>query len=173
MHIEYRITERDFRAATLLAMRKRSTTSSVEYYGPYIFAIVWVATSLIPAYIHPDMDLDLLLTLGVLPIIMGFLVLRRKTMKKEFKKAKNFHLLQVLDLDSNGLRLVTTAGTTRSAWKIYERFMEDEKSFILLFKDSMAILPIPKGELTFPQIDELRALLSARLPGGQPKEQLK
>jgi hypothetical protein len=164
MHIEFRITDIDYRAATLLAMRKRSTTSAVEYYGPYLFALLWVATSLIPAYLHPDQNLDLLLTLGIVPIVMGFLLMRRKTIRREYSKLKDFHLLQVLDLDTNGLRLVTTAGTTRSAWKVYERFTEDGKSFIMFLTGSTAILPIPKAELTPAQIDELRSLLAARLP---------
>jgi hypothetical protein len=99
-------------------------------------------------------------------------VLRRKKIKREFKKLKMFHLLQVLDLDTNGLRLVTTAGTARSAWSVYERFVEDQKSFILFHAGKTTILPIPKGELTFAQIDELRSMLSARLPGGEPKETL-
>jgi hypothetical protein len=172
MHIEYRITERDYREATLLAMRKRSSMSAVEYYGPYLFAILWVSVSLVPSYLHPEQDLDLLLTLGVLPIIMGFIVLRRKRIKREFKKMKMFHLLQVLDLDANGLRLVTTEGTARSAWKVYERFVEDQKSFILFRNGSTSIMPIPKGELTFAQIDELRSMLCARLPGGESKEAL-
>jgi hypothetical protein len=163
MHIEYRITERDYRAASLLAMRKRSTMSAIEYYGPYLFAILWVAVCIVPAYLHPDEDLDLLLTLGILPVILGFLFLRRKQVKKEFSKLKALHLLQVLDLDTNGLRLVTTAGTARSAWKVYDRFAEDEKSFILFLAGSTAIMPIPKGELTLIQIDELRTLLAARL----------
>jgi hypothetical protein len=138
--------------------------SSVEYYGPYLFAILWLATSLIPAFLHPDQNLDLLLTLGIVPVIMGFLVLRRKTIGREYVKQKAFHLLQILDLDTNGLRLVTTAGTTRSAWKVYERFTEDDKSFIMFLAGTTAILPIPKGELTIAQIDELRSLLAARLP---------
>ncbi|MDP9052661.1 MAG: YcxB family protein [Acidobacteriota bacterium] len=172
MHIEYRITEKDYRAAAMLAMRKRSTLSSIEYYGPYLFAILWVAVSLIPAYLHPDEDLDLVLTLGIVPIIMGFLVLRRKKIKAAFKKMKMFHLLQVLDLDTNGLRLVTTAGTSRSAWKVYDRFTEDDSLFILFLAGSEEIMPIPKGELTLMQIDELRSLLSARLPGGQTSKEL-
>ena len=164
MHIEYRITERDYRLATMLAMRKRSSMSAVEYYGPYLFAVVWLAVSIIPAYLHPDQDLDLLLTLGIVPIIMGFIMMRRKRTKEDYKKQKMFHLLQILDLDSNGLRLVTTAGTSRSAWKVYDRFAEDEKSFVLFLAGSTAILPIPKGELTLVQIDELRTMLEARFP---------
>jgi len=164
MHIEFRISERDYRAAAMLALRKRSSFSGLDYYGPYIFAIVWLATSIIPSYIHPDFDLDLVLTLGVLPIVMGFLSLRRKHMRRDYAKAKQFHLLQMLDLDAAGLRLVTTAGTTRSAWQVYTKFAEDPKSFILFMTGSNAFLPIPKGELTEGQIDELRALLTARLP---------
>jgi hypothetical protein len=171
MHIEYRITEKDYRAAAMLAMRKRSTLSAVEYYGPYLFAILWVGVSLVPAYLHPEADLDLVLTLGIVPIIMGFLLMRRKKIRAAFKKMKMFHLLQVLDLDTNGLRLVTTAGTSRSAWKVYDRFTEDEGLFILFVAGNEDIMPIPKGELTLMQIDELRSLLCARLPGGEtPKD---
>jgi hypothetical protein len=164
MHIEYRITDKDYRSAAMLAMRKRSSMSAFEYYGPHLFAILWLAVILIPAYLHPDQDLDLLLTLGIVPVIMGFIAMRRKRFKVEYKKLKMFHLLQVLDLDTNGLRLVTTAGTSRSAWNVYDRFAEDQKSFILFVAGSTAIMPIPKSELTIVQVDELRAMLAARFP---------
>ncbi len=164
MHIEYRITDKDYRSAAMLAMRKRSSMSALEYYGPHLFAILWFAVILIPAYLHPDQDLDLLLTLGILPVIMGFITMRRKRIKQEYKKLKMFHLLQVLDVDSNGLRLVTTAGTSRSAWKVYDRFAEDQKSFILFVAGNTSIMPIPKSELTITQVDELRAMLAARFP---------
>ena len=164
MHIEYRITDKDYRSAAMLAMRKRSSMSAVEYYGPYLFAILWLAVSIIPAYLHPNEELDLLLTLGIVPVIMGFSTMRRKRFKVEYKKLKMFHLLQVLDLDSNGLRLVTTVGTSRSAWNVYDRFAEDQKSFILFVAGSTAIMPIPKGELTITQVDELRTMLAARFP---------
>jgi len=147
----------------MLALRKRSTFAPLDYYGPHIFALIWLGASLVPAYIHPNLDLDLTLTLGVLPVVMGFLVLRRKRMRQEYAKAKQFHLLQMLDLDAAGLRLVTSAGTTRSAWQVYSKFVEDPKSFILMTDGSQSFLPIPKGELMDGQIDELRALLSARL----------
>ena len=64
----------------------------------------------------------------------------------------------------NGLRLVTTAGTTRSAWDTYLKFAEDKKSFVLYRKQDESILPIPKSHLTIPQVDELHNLLKARLP---------
>ncbi len=163
MHIEYRISEKSYRIAAMLAMRKRSGMSSLDYYGPYIFCIVWLAASLIPAWLDPNAELDLLLTLGVLPIVLGFLAMRRKRIKQEFAKLKAFHLLQALDLDAAGLRLVTTAGTSRSSWQVYSKFAEDAASFVLYIQGNLSFLPIPKNELTMTQIDELRSLLDARL----------
>jgi hypothetical protein len=165
MHIEYRISDKDYRLAAQLAMRKRSGLSQLEYYGPYIFCIAWLAANVV---FNPD-DPDLLLTLGVLPIVLGFLAMRRKTIKQAYTKLKNFHLLQALDLDATGLRLVTTAGTTRSAWQIYSKFVEDKYSFVLFLAGSEDILPIPKNQLGMTDVDELRALLTARLEHEKPK----
>jgi hypothetical protein len=77
---------------------------------------------------------------------------------------KNLQLHQALDLDSNGLRLTTTAGVARSSWDMYSKFVEDKSSFVLYQKLDNAIVPIPKHHLTEPQIDELHNLLTARLP---------
>jgi hypothetical protein len=167
MHIEFRISEKDYRAATMLAMRKRSTSSSLDYYGPYIFGVIWIAAAVIPSPLNGYLkdQIDSLMTFGVVPIVVGFLAMRRKGIKRDYAKLKSFQLLQILDLDSTGLRLVTTAGVTRSSWKIYSKFAEDAKTFVIYLQESHDFLPIPKGELTLAQIDELRALLAARLPG--------
>jgi hypothetical protein len=121
MHIEYRISEKDYRAAAMLAMRKRSTSSSLDYYGPYIFGVIWIAAAIIPSPLNGYLQdqIDLVMTFGVVPIVIGFLAMRRKGIKRDYAKLKEFHLLQVLDLDTAGLKLVTTAGVKRSAWKIY------------------------------------------------------
>jgi hypothetical protein len=165
MHIEYRISEKDYRLAAQLAMRKRSTLSQLEYYGPYIFCIAWLAANVV----FTSADPDLLLTLGILPVVLGFLAMRRKTIKREYAKLKNFHLLQVLDLDATGLRLVTTAGTTRSSWQVYTKFVEDKYSFVMFLAGSEAILPIPKNQLGWTDVDELRALMTARLAREKPE----
>ena len=168
MHIEYRVTEKEYRTAAMLAMRKRSHMSSLEYYGPHIFAIVWLSTSVVPALFNPNLDLDLLLTLGVLPIVLGFLMLRRKRILREYKKLKSLHLLQTLDLDATGLRLITSAGTSRSAWQVYSKFVDDKTMFLIFQLGDHLFFSIPKSYLTMAQTDELRTLLSARLPSGTP-----
>jgi hypothetical protein len=169
MHIEYRISEKDYRVAAQLAMRKRSTLSQLEYYGPYIFCIAWLMANVV----FSSGDPDLLLTLGVLPVVLGFLAMRRKNIKVEYAKQKNFHLLQALDLDATGLRLVTTAGTARSAWQVYSKFVEDKYSFVMFLAGSEAIVPIPKNQLGLTDVDELRALLTARLVNDRPETKSK
>jgi hypothetical protein len=166
MHIEFRVTESEYRAAATLAMRKRSSMSAFDYYLPHLFAIIWLTGSAIPTPLNNYLaePVDLLLTLGVLPIFLGFLFLRRKSMKEDYRKQKNLHLHQALDLDMNGLRLITTAGTTRSAWDTYSKFAEDGKSFVLFRKLDETIVPIPKNHLSILQVDELHNLLTARLP---------
>jgi YcxB-like protein len=166
MHVEFRVTESEYRAAAMLAMRKRSSLTAFDYYLPYTFAVIWLAGSTIPSPLNGYLEqpADLLLTLGVLPIFLGFLWMRRKSMKEEYLKLKQFHLHQALDLDTNGLRLVTTAGTTRSSWDTYSKFAEDKNSFILFRKLDETILPIPKNHLTIAQVDELHTLLTARIP---------
>lgn len=164
MHIEYRVNESDFVSASMLALRKRSSWSALDYYFPHIFCVLWLGGNVIQSYIYPDMEVDLLLTLGAFPIFMGLVVLRKRRLKQDYKKMKNLQLHQALDLDSNGLRLTTTAGVARSSWDMYSKFVEDKSSFVLYQKSDHGIVPIPKHHLTEPQIDELHSLLTARLP---------
>lgn len=158
MHIKYRISERDYRNAAMLELRKRSRWSALEYYSPYAFTIIWLSANLFAS------SIDLFLTLAVLPILMGFLYLRRRKLQREYLKLRHFHLLQALDLDQTGLRLITTLGTSRSSWDVYSKFAEDSRSFILYKAGGHGFFPIPKNYLTIAQVDELHTLLEARLP---------
>ena len=165
MHIEYRVNESEFVSGSMLALRKRSTWSALDYYFPHIFCVLWLAGSVIPSPFNNYLQdqIDLLLTLGVFPIFMGLIVLRRRRLKQYYKKMKNLQLHQVLDLDGTGLRLTTTTGVSRSSWDIYSKFVEDKTSFVLYQKSDHGLLIIPKDYLTEPQSDELRNLLKARL----------
>jgi hypothetical protein len=166
MHIQFFINERDYKSAALLAMRKRSNISSLDYYGPYIVAVIWVAASVIPNPFNDYLQepVDLFMTLGVIPLVFGVLWLRRKGMLKEYKKLRHFHPLQAVDIDGIGLRNSTTDAITRTDWNIYSRFAEDKDSFVLFHADSVLFFPVPKSNLTGPQVDELRSLLEAHMP---------
>src|ERR1700722_1666417 len=102
MHIQFFINERDYKSAALLAMRKRSNIYALDYYGPYVVAGIWIGASIIPNPFNNYLQepADLLLTLGVIPIFIGVLALRRRTMQREYRKLRNLHPLQAVDFDN-------------------------------------------------------------------------
>ena len=164
MHVEYRVSEREYESAMALAQRKRSNLSALEYFWPYLFAIVWVGIGWLPTSMTGTggggTD-DLYFELGVLPILMVFLYMRRRMQKREYKKLSHYRLLHQLDLDANGLRLATSVGVARTAWSVYEKFAENDSVFILYQTGNQGIVPIPKAHMTSLQIDEMRSLLKA------------
>ena len=156
MNIKYRVSEKDYRSAALLELRKRNHWSLVEFYSPYIVAIIWVCASFIPD------DFDVFLTLGIIPIFISAIWMRRRKFENDYRRKRNFHLLHSLDLDRNGLRLETSDGSARTTWSNYIKFAEDGDNFVLFQKNGF--FPIPKDYLTVPQVEELGALLQSRLP---------
>jgi hypothetical protein len=166
MHIQFFISERAYRSAALLAMRKRSNLSALDYYGPYLVAVIWIGASVVPNPFNGYLQqpIDVLLTLAVIPIFIGVLALRRKTIQKEFWKLRDLHPLQALDIDRIGLRNSTTDAITRTDWKVYSKFAEDRESFVLFLDGSLLFFPVPKSNLTRFQVDELRNLLEAHMP---------
>jgi len=165
MHIEYRVSQSDYVSATTLANRKRSNMSALEHFWPYIFCIVWIAIGWLPGggndLDNPD---DLYFELGGIPIFLIFLWIRRRQVKGEYRKLSQYRLLHALDLDTNGLRLATSVGLTRSSWDIYEKYAENDDVFILYEKGKHTFVPISKSHLAYLQVNELRTLLSANLP---------
>ena len=168
MHIKFRVGLNEWEDAAMLELRRRTKTSALEYFGPHAVAIIWIAASLIPnpANDYLNDPTDLLLTLGVIPIFMGYLLLRKKRFQQDYRKIRNAHLLQNVDIDGEGLRVVTTDGALPTTWKDYTKFAEDGKVFILFRRGVHGFMPIPKSYLTMLQVDELRSLLQARLPQG-------
>jgi len=165
MHIQFFVNERDYKSAALLAMRKRSNISALDYYVPYIVAFIWIGASTIPNPFNNYLQdsVDILLTLGVVPIVVCMLALRRRTMQREYKKLRSLHPLQAVDIDGIGLRNETSDTIVRNDWKVFSKFAEDKYSFVLFQAGSVLFFPIPKSNLTSQQIDELRNLLTAHI----------
>jgi len=166
MHIEYRVNERDYRSAVTLSNKKRSNLSALEHFWPYLFAIVWVSIGFLPGGGNVDAASsdDLYFELGAIPILLALLWGRRRQIQREYLKLSNLRLLHALDVDANGLRLETSAGTKRTSWQIYTKFAENDDVFILYKEGNHDFFPIVKSFLTDLQIDELRSLIGAYLP---------
>lgn len=166
MLIEYRINEAEYRSAAELAMRKRSSMSSLEYFLPYIFSIVWVAAALITGAADDGFSdsTDLIFVFGAVPVLVGLLWRRRKVFGAEYHRMSVFHPLQILNLDTSAIIRGQGKEAVKTPWNVYSRFAENKKVFILYQEGSHHFLPIVKSHLTELRVDELRSLLLARLP---------
>ena len=166
MLIEYRINEAEYRSAAELAMRKRSSMSSLEYFLPYIFSIVWLAAALITGAADDGFSdsADLIFVFGAVPVLVGLLWRRRKAFIGEYKRMSLFHPLQILNLDTTAVIRGQGKEAIKTPWTFYTKFAENNKVFILYQEGSHHFLPIVKSHLTDLRVDELRSLLLARLP---------
>jgi hypothetical protein len=166
MHIEYRINEADYRSAAELAMRRRSNMSSLDYFLPYIFSIVWVAAALITGAADDGFSdsSDLIFVFGAVPVLIGLLWRRRKVFGADFLRMSVLHPLQILNLDTTAITRGIGKEAIKTPWSFYTKFAENQKVFILYQEGSHHFLPVVKSHLTVLQVDELRSLLLARLP---------
>ena len=165
MHIEYRISEADYRSAAELAMRKRSNVSSLEYFLPYIFSIVWVAAALITGAADDNFSdsSDLIFVFGAIPELVGLLWRRRKVFIGDYLRMSVLHPLQIITLDTTGVTRGQGKEAIMAPWTFYTKYAENQRVFILYQEGSHHFLPIVKSHLTTLQADELRAMLIARL----------
>ena len=163
MHIEYRVNQRDYVSAAMLALKKRSNWSLLEYYLPHAFAMLWIGIAISSGRVDLSNSNDLVFTLGVLPVMLGFLLLRRTRVQRDYMRVRQYQLLHELDLDANGLRLATSAGVFRMSWDLYSRWAESKSVFILFQNNEHDFFPIAKEHLRDAQNTELRTLLATRL----------
>lgn len=165
MHIEYRINEAEYCSAAELAMRRRSKWSSLDYFLPYIFSIVWLAAALITGAADNGFSdsADMIFVFGAVPVLIGLLWRRKKTFKTDYRRISVLHPLQVLKLDTTSIIRGQGKEAIQTPWTMYSKFAENQKVFILYQEGSHHFLPISKSHLTDLQIDELRSLLLARL----------
>ena len=165
MHLEFRISENDYRSAAELAMRRRSNMGALEYFLPYIFSIVWLAAALITGAADNGFadSTDLIFVFGALPVLIGLIWRRRKAMILEYRRLSVYHPLQVLNLDSTSITRGHGKEAIQTPWSFYTKFAENKRVFILYQENSHYFLPIVKSHFTNLQIDELRALLMARI----------
>ena len=166
MLIEYRINEAEYRSAAELAMRRRSNMSSLEYFLPYIFSIVWLAAALITGAADDGFSdsADMIFVFGAVPVLVGLLWRRRKAFNSDFQRTSLLHPLQILSLDTNAITRGQGKEAIKTPWNFYTKFAENKKVFILYQEGSHHFLPIVKSHLTDLRVDELRSLLHARLP---------
>lgn len=167
MHIEYRISEADYRSAAQLAQRRRSRVSALDYFLPYMFSIVWIAAAILTGAADNGFEdsADMIFVMGAVPVLFGLLWRRKKAMNQEYRRLMALHPLQIVNLDSEGIQIGGGKQPLRTTWKQYSRWAENKEVFILYQQQNEHhFLTFVKSHLTMLQVDELRALLLSRLP---------
>jgi YcxB-like protein len=166
MHIEYQITEDDFASAGRLAVQVKSKFAAGQRYilavlGAFLIVFGAIAavsqhalSALWPAFLWGS----ILLCIAVLYGFYGY------QFRRVYRKAPLLRERRTLDVDDSTLQFKTATSEGRTTWDAYIKFAENKDTFILFQQGNQIFVPIPKRELSPPQIDELRTLFTAHLP---------
>jgi hypothetical protein len=166
MYIEYQITEDDFASAGQLAVQTKSKFAAGQRYILVVLGAFLIVCGAIAAVSrHALSGLwagllwgSLLLSIAVFYGFYGY------QFRRVYRKAPLLRERRSLDIDDRTLQFKTETSEGRTTWDAYIKFAENKDTFILFQQGNQIFVPIPKRELSPPQIDELRALLAAHLP---------
>jgi hypothetical protein len=163
MHIEYQITEDDFASAGQLAVQTKSKYAAGQRYILVVLGAFLIVSGAIAAVSrHALSELWAGLLSGSL--LLSIAVFYGYQFRRVYRKAPLLRERRSLDVDDSTLQFKTETSEGRTTWDAYIKFAENEDTFILFQQGNQIFVPIPKRELSPPQIDELRALLAAHLP---------
>ena len=148
-------------------MRKGPLPRALRFYFRLAFAILWVLMCLTLFAVHPDVQnlRDSLMFGSIGPALLLLqLYLMKLGFGREYRRSVALRLSASVDVDDTGLRWVTLESDNRSNWRLFLNYSEDQSSFVLFRRGSLAFVPIPKRTLSPLQIEELRAIFGANLP---------
>ncbi len=163
MQIEYSISEGDYVTACKLAMRKRSRLTNILLYFVPALGIVLMATTVIALFGGVRWSsVASLFILGLfwlcLPTLLYPFQIRRAYKKAPVLKERRTHTLEheFVSISSGSLE-------SRTGWNFYCGYAENEKTFLVFQQGNQIFIPLPKRELSFEQITEVRGLFQAHL----------
>jgi hypothetical protein len=165
VHIEYQISQKDYVSAATLLLRRRSGLTAWRFYWPYVFATFWIASIVIPIHVgkYHRNAADPVFLFGILPAVIAIMWVRRFWLGQEYRRCTNLHLPHALEADEDSLRIVSEYSDCRMRWKVYSKFLENPRVFVLFHRGSQVFTMISKGGMTPAQVVELRTLLRAQI----------
>ena len=165
MQIEYEISEQDFLDAQSLGIkhlpdrRMRWFLRILPFWGLFLFAcVVW---SVYQAGFKWNIGLILPLSFGLIGFASPWLMKRAR--KKAYRKTKALHGRRSVSLDDAGMGVTASSFTSRLQWKMFQCFVEDDKTFIL-YQSQQTFHFIPKRQLSKQQIAEVSEVLKQNVP---------
>ena len=163
MHVDYEISEQDFRDGQRLAIKNSSvrfvrwTRWVLPFFG-LLLSIFIIHTGLKQG---PSVRLlpGLLMSLFFLSIPL----LSKREQNKLYAKSNSLHGRLSLDVNAEGMEFSGQTFSSHVTWEHYGRFLEDDKAFVLYQKNERIFNILPKRNLTTEQIAEIRQYLKLRL----------
>jgi len=162
LKIDYEITEPDFLDAQRLAMKELGLlVRAMRWYLPILgsFMLIWLLVNVR----HMNLDLRLLLGMGLALFFIANPWLTRRKQKKMYSSASAMHGKLSAEFDDQGARFSGPNHNGSAGWQNYQKFTEDSRMF-LLWQPTKVFNLIPKRYLSSQQVEELRTVLSAHLP---------
>ena len=163
MQIQYSINENDFVSAGKLAMRSRSRFAIYRQYLVPSFGALIIAAS-VPGAIMSGNFVGLWISLvwgsvfACVPLLSGY------QLRRAYRKTPLLHDRRTLEIDGTTLHFTSASSESRTTWTPYIKFAENSETFIAFQQGNQIFIPIPKRELTEPQITEMRSLFETYLP---------
>jgi hypothetical protein len=168
MQIEYEISEQDFVEAQKLALRKGASRSTrlifkfIPFWGAFIcIGVLW------PRFQQGftfDASAAIAIVFGSL-LAIGIPLQIKRARKKMYWQTPSLHGTRSLTMDTNGLVFAGPEFSSQLQWKIFVKFVEDDKSF-LLYQNQHIFQVIPKSALSPQQISELREAFTQNIGTG-------
>jgi hypothetical protein len=147
MHIEYQINEDDFVSAGRLFIKTRRATN---FYRRVVVPALWVVFGFSGyVIIRFARAWNPVLLLLVIPVLFpAFRLLIPWQLRRNYRKAPILHSPRTLDVDNNELHFASSFADTKTTWEPYIRFVENDRTFILVQQGNLQYFPLPKRELT-------------------------
>ena len=170
LSLRFRYTEAEYMAATRLFMMRSADliirlTICTLYAVGSIFLFTWLgfASETIP----------LLIFVALFPFIMGFLMLY-VIPRQRFRSDPKFRDEYFMQFSDDGIHFKTAQIDSVLQWSLYNKVLEDERFFILVYGQNNMISVIPKRAFADRnQEDAFSEMLKRNLPAYSNSKRLK
>jgi len=163
MHIEYEISEKDFRDGQRLAIK--GSKSLAIHWATFLPPSIGLVTLIYIIKVAASQGFSVRVVPGIVISVLFVLmpILTRQTQNKLYTKSSSLRGRISLDVDDAGLRFLGQTSSSNASWNHYSRFLENDKVFVLWQKDERLFNIVPKLVLTPEQTASLRQILQHHL----------
>ena len=162
LHIEYQISEDDFVAAGRLVLRHRSKWRAYLQIPFMVLGATMVVFSAFAFGWGQTFSGGACLLYGTFLLCLP--LLRTRALRRTYRKRPSTGKPLCLEISDSEVHLMSPDMDSRTSWALYDGYLENDSSFVLLQQGRLHFIPIPKGQLAPEQLMALRAVAAAHVP---------